>query len=145
MRSLCAGVLLNTFLQHPAEKLFLWPGSKMRGAMEHPLVPAVMSSDLSKPFSCPWRAHHGWCNVVSSTAHLPSLWLPAGCISRVLFISSIAPTIAFGAALDVSLVGHFSWIPVLALPLGFVTKDFAVKAPTFSPGKQPGCAYLGLG
>ncbi|NXV45429.1 KSR2 Kinase, partial [Uria aalge] len=143
VRPLHAGVLLNTFLQHPAEKLFLLPGSKTR-AMEHPLVHGVMSSDLSKPFSCPWRAHHGWFNVVSSAVPLPSLQRPAGCISPVLFISSIAPTLAFGAALDVSLVGHFSWIPVLALPLGFMAKDFAVKAPTFSPGKQPVLEHLGV-
>lgn len=80
----------------------------------------------SKPLSCPVRADHGCFHVVSSDVHLPSPRLPTGCISPVLYISSVASTVAFGAALTVSLVGHFSWIPVLALALGFVTKDFAV-------------------
>ena len=131
-RLLHAGTSLNTFAQHTVERLFLWPENKTR-AMKHPLVCGVMSSDHSKPLCWPSRVDHGCFNVVSSDAHLPSPWLLAGCISPVLHVSSVASTAAFGVALAVSLVGHFSWILVLALPLGFVAKHIAVYGADFLP------------
>ncbi|KAF1613783.1 Kinase suppressor of Ras 2, partial [Eudyptes chrysolophus] len=82
VRPLHARVLLNTFPQHTAERLFLWPGSKTR-AMEHPLVHGVMSSDPSKLLSCPWKAYQGCFNVVSSDAHLPSASAQS-CMSALL-------------------------------------------------------------
>ncbi|NXR03967.1 KSR2 Kinase, partial [Sagittarius serpentarius] len=105
-----ARILPDTFPQHTAESLFPWPGSKTR-ATEHPLVRGVMSSDPSKPLPYPSRADHGCFNAVSSDAHLPSPQLPAGCVSPVLHVSSVASTGALGAALAVSLVGHFSLDP----------------------------------
>lgn len=140
VRPLHAGMLLNTFPQHTAESLFLWPGSKTR-AMEHPLVRGVMNRDASKPLSYPLRADHGCFNVVSSDAHLPSPQLPAGCISPVLYVSSVESTVAFSAPLAVSLVSHFFWIFLLALR----PRTLRFMALTFCPGKQAGCAYLGLG
>ena len=53
-------------------------------------------------------------------------------VSAQSYTSALLHPVGFGAALALSLVGHF-WIPVLALPLGFVTKDFAVYVTDFLP------------
>ena len=120
-----AGMLLNTFPQHTVERLFLWPGNKTR-AVEHPPVHGVMSSDPSKPLSCPWRADRGCFSVVSSDVHLFSPGSQLGASAQCYTSALLHPQLPFGAALAVALVGHFFWIPILALPLGFVTKDFTV-------------------